>query len=46
MSIKILTNYDFNQNEIQNFSLQKLATAPASPVKGQQYFNTASNKAF
>ncbi len=46
MSIKILTNYDFNQNEIQNFSLQKLATAPASPIKGQQYFNTASNRAF
>lgn len=46
MSIKILTNYDFNQNEIQNFSIQKLATAPANPVKGQQYFNTASNRAF
>ena len=44
--MKVLTNYDFNQNEIQNVSLQKLATAPANPVKGQAYFNTADNRAY
>lgn len=44
--MKHLTNIDLNQNEVQNFAIQKLATAPATPVKGQVYFNTTSNRAF
>lgn len=44
--MKHLTNLDLNQNEVQNFAIQKLATAPATPVKGQVYFNTTSNRAF
>ena len=46
--MKILTNYDFKQNEIQNVAVQRLATAPTtpSPVKGQIYFNTTANRLF
>ena len=44
--MKILTNYDFNQNQILNIVLQKLATPPTSPVSGQIYYNTVSNRAF
>ena len=44
--MKVLTNYDFNGNEIQNVSLQKLASAPTNPVKGQPYFNTTDNRAY
>lgn len=46
--MKILTNYDFNQNEIQNVAIQRLATAPSTPtpVKGQVYFNTTNNRLF
>lgn len=44
--MKILTNYDFTLNEIQNVSLQKLASSPQDPVKGQVYFNTALSRAY
>lgn len=44
--MKYLVNLDLNQNEIQNFKIQNLATAPAAPVAGQVYFNTGSNKYF
>ncbi len=46
--MKILTNYDFNQNEIQHVAVQRLATAPTNPapVKGQLYFNTTSDRLF
>ena len=46
--MKILTNYDFKQNEIQNVAVQRLATAPTtpSPVKGQIYFDTTANRLF
>ena len=44
--MKILTNYDFNKNQLLNVVIQQLATAPATPSKGQIYFNTTSNRMF
>lgn len=41
--MKILTNYDFNKNQIQNAAVHNLAAAPATPVEGQQYFNTGDH---
>lgn len=43
MSIPFLTSIDMNKNEILNLAIQKLATAPANPVKSQIYFNTTDN---
>jgi hypothetical protein len=39
---KFLTAVDLTQNEIRNARVQNLATAPATPVVGQVYFNTVS----
>lgn len=44
--MKYLVNIDLSQNELQNAKIQNLATAPGNPVKGQIYFNTASNSYF
>lgn len=44
--MKYLVNLDLSQNELQNAKIQNLGTAPEAPVKGQIYFNTASNKYF
>ena len=41
--MKFLNNIDLRQNEIQNFRVQNLATAPVSPVTGQHYFDTVQN---
>lgn len=44
--MKILTNLDLNKNQIINAAIQNLATAPATPVKGQTYFDTVVNRQF
>lgn len=44
MSIPFIADVDFNQNQIQNVSIQPLASNPPSPVVGQTYFNTVANE--
>ena len=44
--MKILTNYDFNKNQLLNPVIQKLATPPANPVSGQIYYDTIENRLF
>ena len=44
MAKKILTDINLSKNEAQNVVIQNLASDPSSPVKGQTYFNTTTNK--
>lgn len=42
--MKLNGNLDLAKGELQNVRLQNLASDPSTPVVGQAYFNTVSNK--
>lgn len=44
--MKYLSNLDLNKNQLLKARLENLAVAPASPVTGQIYYNTALDTAF
>lgn len=46
MSRAFLTNIDLSQNELLNAVIQNLATAPADPIEGQIYCNTADHNIY
>ena len=46
MARSFLTSIDLNNNELQNARVHYVATAPSTPVAGQIYYNSSSNKLF
>src|SRR4051812_37963782 len=39
-----LNSINLNKNELQNAKVHSLAADPSSPVQGQVYFNTSTNR--
>lgn len=46
MAKRFLTSLDLSKNQILNVAVHNLAAAPSSPVYGQLYFNTISNRMY
>ena len=44
MTTPVETNFDFKQNAVRNFVQDTQNSAPATPVEGQQYFNTTTKR--
>lgn len=44
--MKILTNYNFMKNQVENAVLHNVAGAPSDPATGQIYFDTGTNRAY
>ena len=44
MPIQVLDHTNFNKTELRSAVLERLSSAPGSPVQGQQYFDTTLNK--
>lgn len=46
MARSFLTSIDLSKNQLLNAVIQNLATAPADPVEGQLYCNTADHNIY
>jgi len=44
--MNVLTNLNLNQNELQNWVMHPLATAPANPREGLTYYNSTDKMAY
>ena len=44
MARRFLTPIDLTRNELQNATVQNLASAPSTPIKGLEYFDTTLNQ--